>query len=224
MIILLFLSFLISLASGWLVSKYGIKLGFSDLPNERSLHTIETPRGGGLGVVISCSLIISILGILGRLDIQLILALLCGGIIIAIIGLLDDYQPVAVRWRILIHFVAVCWAVVLIDGFQTINIGIGILHLGWLGSLLAVIGIVWLINLYNFMDGIDGIAGIEAIFVAGFGGVLLALSGEWDLAYLCWGITFASGGFLVWNWQPAKIFMGDVGSGPLGFIFGVLAV
>ena len=81
-----------------------------------------------------------------------------------------------------------------------------------------------MINMYNFMDGIDGLAGSEAVIVGGVGGVLLALVGAWDLAVISWIIAVASAGFLVWNWHPAKIFMSDVGSILLGFIFTTLAV
>ena len=81
-----------------------------------------------------------------------------------------------------------------------------------------------MINLYNFMDGIDGIAGVEALCVSGLGGLLLAWSGLAGLSSVAMALAAASAGFLVWNWPPAKIFMGDAGSGFLGFVFGVLAI
>jgi Fuc2NAc and GlcNAc transferase len=95
---------------------------------------------------------------------------------------------------------------------------------GWVGQLLALVGLVWMINLYNFMDGIDGIAGVEAVCASGLGGLVLAWSGLAGLAEAALVLAGASAGFLVWNWPPAKIFMGDVGSGFLGFAFGVLAI
>jgi Fuc2NAc and GlcNAc transferase len=79
-------------------------------------------------------------------------------------------------------------------------------------------------NLYNFMDGIDGIAGVEAVCASGLGGLLLTWAGLGNIAAGALALTGASAGFLVWNWPPAKIFMGDVGSGFLGFVFGVLAI
>jgi Fuc2NAc and GlcNAc transferase len=84
--------------------------------------------------------------------------------------------------------------------------------------------IVWLINLYNFMDGIDGIAGGNAVVVALFGGLLAMRAGDLELGVVIMLVAGASMGFLVWNWPPARIFMGDVGSGFLGYLFGVIAL
>jgi Fuc2NAc and GlcNAc transferase len=117
--------------------------------------------------------------------------------------------------RLLVHIVAAGWAVAQLGPLQAA---------GPVGSLLAGIGVVWAINLYNFMDGIDGLAAIEAITAAGAAAVLLAAGGHIGLA-LAAGLVAASAlGFLPWNWPPARIFMGDVGSGLLGYLFGALAL
>jgi Fuc2NAc and GlcNAc transferase len=84
--------------------------------------------------------------------------------------------------------------------------------------------LVWLINLFNFMDGIDGLAGMEAVCASGFGGLLLLRDGLGGYAQCAWVLAAASSGFLVWNWPPARIFMGDAGSGFLGFVLGVFAL
>ena len=97
------------------------------------------------------------------------------------------------------------------------------LDLSWWGSGVAVIGVVWMINLYNFMDGIDGLAGVEAVTVSAVAAILL-WSQALDLVTSCLLLAAAVLGFLFWNWPPAKIFMGDVGSGFLGFVFAVLAI
>jgi Fuc2NAc and GlcNAc transferase len=100
-----------------------------------------------------------------------------------------------------------------------------VISLGYLGSLLAMLGIVWALNLFNFMDGIDGIAASQAIFMAGAGAVLAILSGmSVSTSAAALVVAAASLGFLVWNWPPARIFMGDVGSGFLGFVLAVLAL
>jgi Fuc2NAc and GlcNAc transferase len=91
-------------------------------------------------------------------------------------------------------------------------------------NVLAAIGIVWLINLYNFMDGIDGIAAAEAVSVGSMAGALLWWAGDRGLAGASVVIAAASGGFMLWNWSPAKIFMGDVGSAVLGYVFATLAI
>ena len=105
---------------------------------------------------------------------------------------------------------------------ESVRIGGHIVHLGWAGTVLATLGIVWFLNLFNFMDGIDGIAASEAIFVAA-GGALLSPGAAGVAAA---GSVFAAccGGFLLWNWPPAKIFLGDVGSGYLGYVIAVLAL
>jgi Fuc2NAc and GlcNAc transferase len=87
-----------------------------------------------------------------------------------------------------------------------------------------LVGIVWMTNLYNFMDGIDGLAGGEATIVCGFAGALIAASGQFGLALVAWLLAASSAGFLAWNWAPARLFMGDVGSGFIGFVIAVLAV
>ena len=96
--------------------------------------------------------------------------------------------------------------------------------MGVAGTLVALIGIVWLINLYNFMDGSDGLAAGEGTVVGVFGGLLLLAGGHVGLGMVALTIASACGGFGAWNWPPAKIFLGDVGSGFLGYIFAVLAI
>jgi Fuc2NAc and GlcNAc transferase len=137
---------------------------------------------------------------------------------------LDDRFHLPARLRLLIHFAAAGWALWQINGMGPLHLGRIVWDLGWVGQLLALVGLVWMINLYNFMDGIDGLAGLQALSASGLGGLLLAWSGLGGLAEGALALAGASAGFLVWNWPPAKIFMGDVGSGFLGFVFGVLAI
>ena len=154
--------------------------------------------------------------------------LLAGGMV-AGIGYWDDHGHIPASLRILVHFIAAGMAVFWLGGFPQIQLGEYVIDLGWLGNLFGVIFLVWLLNLYNFMDGIDGIAGVEAIFVAG-GSSLISLSqvlpantGQLTLLLLQLIFVAATIGFLVWNWPPSKIFLGDVGSGFIGFILGVFA-
>ena len=142
----------------------------------------------------------------------------------AAVGFLDDHFRVSAWLRLLIHFAAAGWALWQLNGMGPLHLGWIIWDWGWVGQLVALVGLVWMINLYNFMDGIDGIAGLEALCASGLGGLLLAWSGLGGLAEAALVLAGASAGFLVWNWPPAKIFMGDVGSGFLGFVFGVLAI
>jgi Fuc2NAc and GlcNAc transferase len=143
---------------------------------------------------------------------------------VAGIGFLDDHLAVQARLRLLVQFAAAGWALWQINGMGPLHMGGVIWDWGWVGQLVALVGLVWMINLYNFMDGIDGIAGVEAICAGGLGGLLLTWLGLGGLAAGALALTGASAGFLAWNWPPAKIFMGDVGSGFLGFVFGVLTI
>ncbi|HBQ26909.1 MAG TPA: glycosyl transferase family 4 [Syntrophomonas sp.] len=158
--------------------------------------------------------------IIGR---HLFLALAGGGALLAVIGWKDDKDGLTPRVRSFFHFLAASWAVYWLGGFPAVNVGFTDLYFSWAGSIIAIIGTVWMINLYNFMDGVDGIAGTEAVSVALICGILL-LTQSSDLAAVCFLLAASVLGFLMWNWPPARIFMGDVGSGFLGFVFAVMAM
>ena len=225
---LVFLSLLSVLLSAVAITdlarRYAAHKMLIDHPNERSSHSLPTPRGGGLGIAIPFFCMVAGLGWLNMLAEELVWVLLGGGGMVALIGWLDDHKHVAVGYRILVHLLAACWAVFWLGDVATLRLGELAISLHWAGTVLTVVAIVWLINLYNFMDGIDGLAGTEAASAAVAGGILLWLSGLPGLALVACALAAASSGFLIRNWPPAKIFMGDVGSGLLGFIFAVLAL
>jgi Fuc2NAc and GlcNAc transferase len=207
-----------------LVRFYAFKKSILDIPNERSSHSVVTPRGGGLAVVATFIFSLVFMVAFAIVSVNVVVALVGGGLMIAIIGWIDDKNSVSPRLRLVAHFLAAIWALYWLGGFTWMAIGFTTVHLGWAGSVIAAVGIVWMINLYNFMDGIDGIAGTEAISVALCAGILLFWTGSVGLAWVCIILALAVGGFLVWNWPPAQIFMGDVGSGFLGYVFAVLAI
>ena len=215
------------LTSLWLtgtVHTYALRRSLLDIPNDRSSHSVPTPRGGGVAIAVTLAVGMAVLGLIGLVPAKLVWALLGGGILVAGIGWWDDHRHVPPRWRAAVHVLAALWAVYCLGGLAGITLGGTVWHLGWLGSLLAVIAIVWLINLYNFMDGIDGLAGLEAV-TTGLGAAALAWwGGAPGLAAAAALVAASCGGFLWWNWPPAKIFMGDVGSGLLGYCFAVLAL
>lgn len=213
-----------ALAIAGLSRRYALAHALIDSPNERSSHTTDTPRGGGVGIVVTVVLATATLGATGMLDTRLALALSIGGAAVAAIGWLDDHRHVGAGWRALVHFLAAGWALFQLGGIPSLSIGPWTAEVGLFGVPLALLTIVWLTNLYNFMDGIDGIAATEAIFVAATAALLLGLHGAPGVALLCLLIGMASTGFLFWNWPPAKLFMGDVGSGFLGYCFAVLAI
>jgi Fuc2NAc and GlcNAc transferase len=95
---------------------------------------------------------------------------------------------------------------------------------GWIGIIILLVSMVWLINVFNFMDGIDGIAGSMAVFAACAGGALAWAAGNTPTTMIAFMLAGSVSGFLIWNWPPARIFMGDVGSGFLGFVLGTLII
>lgn len=202
-----------------------LRHGLVDRPNERSSHAVPTPRGGGLSIAVVTTCGVAALWLAGLVDASLAIALIVGGGAVAVIGFLDDRMSLPARVRLLVHLSAAILAVYLLGGLPPIQFGAGLVDLGWIGHALAVITVMWALNFFNFMDGIDGIAASEAIFVAAAGAAITCYTGG-SLAAVHVSIVFAAAclGFLVWNWPPARIFMGDVGSGYLGFVLAVVAI
>jgi Fuc2NAc and GlcNAc transferase len=207
-----------------IIRNYAVSRGMVDVPNERSSHVVITPRGGGLAIVITFLGGAAVLAALGALPAYLMIALGGGGLLIAGVGWLDDRKGLSAVSRAVVHLAAAVWAVYWLGGLPWLDLGFTRLPLHLIGALLAVIGVVWLVNLFNFMDGIDGIAGVETISVCVMAGAFAAFSGASGLAMACLLLVLATAGFLGWNWPPAKIFMGDVGSGFLGYTLVVLAI
>jgi Fuc2NAc and GlcNAc transferase len=150
---------------------------------------------------------------------------LLGGSVVALVGFIDDRRPLPAAVRLVVHFVAAGWAIAWLGGLPPLRIGTHVVSLGAMGYLLGVLGIVWTVNLFNFMDGIDGIAGSEAVFVTWGAAFLQLVAGSLGADAMAAAVFGAAClGFLVWNWPPARIFMGDVGSGYLGYVIAVLAL
>ena len=215
------LSFLLTL----LIKHKASALGLIDVPNERSSHEIPTPRGGGVAIVISSLLALGALAAAGLIPLRLFLALAPGGAAVAAVGFIDDRRGLSARIRLFVHFMAAGWAVLCIGPVNLFDIERGSPILEGVIYGLSTVGIVWFLNMYNFMDGIDGIAGSQAVFMA-LGTVVLGLF-SLGIAYTAPTaavIGAAALGFLLWNWPPAKIFLGDVGSGYLGFVFAVIGL
>jgi Fuc2NAc and GlcNAc transferase len=206
-----------------LIRRHSLRQSVLDIPNERSLHDRPTPLGGGLGIVAATVAGVTVAAAAGRVSWPIALAL-AGGLPVAAIGWLDDRRGVSPKLRAAVHATAAAWGLVWLGGLPSLDLGGGRLVLDGLGAVLAGLWIVWATNFFNFMDGIDGLAGAEAATVGGFAALLLHLAGQPGLASVAAVVAGASVGFLGWNWAPARIFMGDAGSGFLGFSFGTLAV
>lgn len=201
----------------WVIRKYAIRRDMLDHPNHRSSHSIATPRGGGLSIV---------LVVLSFLAYQILasnkfptqtIALWCAALLVALVGFVDDHRDVPAKIRFVVHLIAASVLVYFCGGLAPVAFGSKLLDIGLIGDLAVIIAIVWFTNLFNFMDGIDGIAGVETITVAAGMLILVGVSAS-DSAMLLAVIISAAIGFLIWNWPRAKIFMGDVGSGFIGLI------
>lgn len=208
-----------------LLRRYALARSIIDIPNARSSHSTPTPRGGGVAIVVGFLLALPLLAILKVIDLGSTWALLGAGAGVAMLGFLDDHGHIAARWRLLGHFAGAIWALYWLGGLPPVVFWGFSLDMGWLGHALAAIYLVWMLNLYNFMDGIDGLASVEAICVCVGGVLLYALTGEQTaLMIVPFLLAAAVAGFLLWNFPPARIFMGDAGSGFLGITLGILSI
>lgn len=216
--------FLASWGMTWGVRRYALSRSIMDIPNARSSHRIPTPRGGGVAIVLGFLGCLALAGVFGIVDGRGLMALLPAGAWIAAIGFLDDHRHIPARWRLLGHFLGTGWLMYWLGGFPPLSVPWGTLDLGVAGDVLALVFLVWLLNLYNFMDGIDGIASLEAISVCLAGALCYWLVGAASMIWLPLTLAMATAGFLVWNFPPARIFMGDAGSGFLGLVLGGMAL
>ena len=197
------LVFILSVVVTLLIKKLPIK----DHPNERSLHAVAVPTGGGLSIVVAFYTGLTLLFFNGEVPENLFFALLCGTLL-AGVSFVDDAIELSPKLRFSAQFITIILAFYCLDVFS---------YYPWVQSLFFLLSALWLINLFNFSDGIDGYAGSEAIYVS-----LAAFVLYHDRLFIL--IPLAVGGFLLFNWQKASIFMGDVGSTFLGFVFAVMAV
>jgi Fuc2NAc and GlcNAc transferase len=208
----------------WMVRGFAVSRGVIDVPNERSSHSVPTPRAGGIAIVTTVLVTVALHGAYSQTWPGLKAALLLGGTLVAVIGFIDDWRPIAAWVRLSIHFLAVAWCAWSLGALPPINFGFSVWHPGLVGAACAVVFLVWFVNLYNFMDGVDGIASVEAISVGGIAAALLAeYGGDASTVWVLVVFVSAVGGFLLWNWPPAKIFLGDTGSGFLGIALGAIA-
>ena len=204
--------------------RYALGADLMDIPNDRSSHEVPTPRGGGVAIVVVVLVGLMALSLWSAVPTTGLLALGLGGAVVAGIGWLDDHRDVPARWRLLVHLVAAAWVAALAGGAPALVLPGVNWEWGWFGAVVLVLFIGWMLNLYNFMDGIDGIAGVQAVTVAGPAAAMLWWLGASGWAVVAALMAAASLGFLAWNWPPAKIFMGDAGSGFIGFMLAALAV
>jgi UDP-N-acetylmuramyl pentapeptide phosphotransferase/UDP-N-acetylglucosamine-1-phosphate transferase len=201
--------FLISFSLTYFIKNYMIKKSLVASVNERSSHTTPTPHGGGIALAITWFLGLVYLYFIHEIEASLFYALLFGTVI-SIVSFFDDIYELSPKLRLIVQSLVAILGIVAIGGFNQVNLGFFIIENQIITNVFAFFMIVWFINLYNFLDGINGYAGSEAVFLALAGFVLF---GGAHFAVLAVAVL----GFLFWNYNKAKIFMGDVGSTLLGY-------
>lgn len=212
-----------------LIQRYR-QIGRMDVPNERSMHHADTPTGAG--IVIASFLGLALIFFATILEINSRAIMIAISFIVAgltLVGWLDDRNNLGIYPRLFVFFLL---AVVLTFGIGVVdNVKLGaeliVLIPYWLALVLTILAFVWLVNLYNFMDGMDGLAAMQTIVAAcGFSILFSQIGTELSevLSITCGVLGAATIGFLFWNWHPAKIFMGDVGSLAIGGFFATLMV
>lgn len=189
----------------WLARRYALKKQLLDQPGERRSHVVATPRGGGIAIVGSMLLGTVWLALNNPADAFLLGCFAVGLMLVAGIGWVDDHRPLPTWPRLLVHALA---GLLLAWGVHRSTPGL-------FAPILAFVLVMALVNIWNFMDGIDGLAGSQAAIVALAMAFLLA-GGVWG--WVAAGLVAALVGFLPFNFPKARIFLGDVGSGALGFL------
>ncbi len=202
--------FTLSVVLTYIIRVYATHKAILDIPNDRSSHISPTPRGGGLGIIFL--FFATLIYCRDSIDTPLFYALLFA-IPIALISLVDDIVTISSQIRILIQSLSAIGAIYALGGINSIDFIYFELNGYWL-NIVVFVAIIWLTNLYNFLDGIDGYAGTQAVTVGL--GIFLFFDNTLGLV-----IASISLGFLIFNWHKASIFMGDVGSATLGFIFAI---
>jgi UDP-N-acetylmuramyl pentapeptide phosphotransferase/UDP-N-acetylglucosamine-1-phosphate transferase len=220
-IITFILSAICSYLGVFWIRRYAENRRILDRPNQRSSHTVPTPRGGGLAIVVL--VLATGLWSASQAGWNRSLIYMVGGAIIAWLGWRDDRHSLSPRLRFIVQGIVAAISIFGLGYFKAVTVPMfGELELGGIGIAITFLWIIGLTNAYNFMDGIDGMAGGVALS-AGIGWMWLASNMNAPLVlWVALAITAASLGFLGHNWSPAKVFMGDVGSTFLGYSFAVL--
>lgn len=217
-------AFAVALAVTRQICQPGSWLHVLDHPNERSLHTRAVPRTGGVAILVGVA--VAALLYIGTNGAEMAaIGVAAASVIVAVVSFIDDRQGLSVRARL---FGQVGSALLVVGSGLTAP-GLGLPGTVWawplaLAATASALYLVWMINLYNFMDGMDGFAGGMAMIGFGTLAVLGALAGNTVFVAVSLAIAAASAGFLVFNFPPARIFMGDSGSATLGLLAGSLSI
>ncbi|MFP6779102.1 MAG: glycosyltransferase family 4 protein [Alphaproteobacteria bacterium] len=219
------LSWLISVFLSFFISVITIKISIRilgktktiDIPNKRSNHNIPTPKGAGIGVIASLLIMYYIFFPITDFIFTICVFLLC------VMSFINDNKQILIAFRL---FIQTILAFIVISYWSPL-VNLPLLEMfipGWLEAMIILLFVLWMTNLFNFMDGIDGISSVQCIIIGlGVGSCLFLSEDINKFENIIAGFFVGSGiAFLIWNWQPAKVFLGDAGSIPIGFINAIL--
>ncbi|KRE89228.1 glycosyl transferase family 4 [Frateuria sp. Soil773] len=194
---------------------YAHRRGMLDQPGQRRSHRIPTPRGGGIGIVVACvaAMPVALSALPPAWPRPIVAALVLALSLVALVGWWDDHRSLGIRPRLAVQLLATALFAAALLGEER----------SWLWLPLLVLAGAWSINLHNFMDGIDGLLAQQAVFVGAGFGLLAWHASQPALALAAGCLAAASAGFWIYNRSPARIFMGDVGSGSIGLLVFALA-
>ena len=201
--------FLISFTLTYFIKEYAIKKSLVATVNERSSHTIPTPHGGGIAIIITWFVGLGYLFFTSQIESNLFYALVVG-IFISIVSFFDDLYELSPKLRLGVQSFVAILGLYFLGGFDVLDLGVFDISSPFITNIFAFFMIVWFINLTNFIDGINGYVGSEFVFLSIAGFLLFG-----DTYFIVLGVSVL--GFLYWNFGNAKIFMGDVGSTLLGY-------
>ncbi len=208
--------FLLSFFLTYFIKNYAINKSLVAEVNERSSHTVPTPHGGGIALAITWFLGLFYLYYANQIESNLFYALLVGAVI-SVVSFFDDIYELSAKIRLMVQAIVAIGGLYFLGGFHSLDLFVFSIENQVFTNIFALFMIIWFINLYNFLDGINGYAGNEAVFLSLAGYILF--SGNYFLV-----LAVAVLGFLYWNWNKAKIFMGDVGSTLLGYNIAIFTI
>jgi Fuc2NAc and GlcNAc transferase len=207
---------MLSFSLTYFIKEFYIKKSLVAKVNERSSHTIPTPHGGGIAICITWFLGLFYLYFINEIESNLFYALLCG-VAISVVSFFDDLYELSPKSRLLVQSFSTILGLYCLNGMDTITFGFIDINTPIITNIFAFFMIIWFINLTNFIDGINGYVGSQFVFLSIAGFIFFQDS---HFIILCVSVF----GFLYWNWNKAKIFMGDVGSTLLGYNIAIFTI
>lgn len=223
-VLYLLLTLILSLSSAYAYLRFASKYGPFAAPNFRSLHLRPTPRGAGLAVAVASLLVLTWLYAGHELTSAQFYVYVIGGSVVTLMGMADDRLDISARYRMPFQFLTTGWICYWLGGLAPIDLGFAVINLGIFGHAALVVGLVWFYNLYNFIDGIDGMASSATIFICAAMGAILFFQQELALGMILALLGVSTAGFLLFNWPPARMFLGDTGSSYMGYILSAVFV